>query len=225
MKHVFDTRTRPLATQVESVVSGPGLANVYEFLATRYGGSASTAPILRLPKAQRPEAIAAAATKPKPDQLALSAVTLMLQAFGGELRQVALRTLPTGGLFVAGGIAPKLAPLLNILSDAYANGDPVLRPRRPAPRFLRRVRVARRTTCESSFLPERVIHERTPWVARKRRPSAPGRDVSATLSRKKEERRRRGVAAWETRAAKDRRPRETLSRMRRAREGPRARHP
>ena len=40
------------------------------------------------------------------------AVDIWLAALGAELRQSALRFMPSGGLFVAGGIPPKLQPRL-----------------------------------------------------------------------------------------------------------------
>ena len=75
----------------------------------------------RLDDAARPAAVADAAVND--DALALRAATLMLEALAAELRQVALRALPQGGLHLAGsGLLDTLAPLLPLLADAYANG-------------------------------------------------------------------------------------------------------
>ena len=90
-------------------MSGPGLANCFEFLHTAADASpltAAEATIPRLPRPDQPAAIAAAALASEPS--AVAAVELMLRAFGAELRQVALRCMPAGGLYIAGGIAPKL---------------------------------------------------------------------------------------------------------------------
>lgn len=94
---------------VEGVVSGPGLANCFEFLHTAADANpltAAEATIPRLPRLDQPAAIAAAALASEPT--AVAATELMLRAFGAELRQVALRCMPSGGLYIAGGIAPKL---------------------------------------------------------------------------------------------------------------------
>jgi glucokinase len=67
----------------------------------------------RLPREEQPAAIAAAALESDP--VAVAAVDLMLKAFGAELRQVALRCMPAGGLYIAGGIAPKLRERMGTL--------------------------------------------------------------------------------------------------------------
>jgi glucokinase len=40
------------------------------------------------------------------------ALSLFVSAYGAEAGNLALKSLPTGGLFVAGGIAPKMLPRL-----------------------------------------------------------------------------------------------------------------
>ena len=81
---------------------------------------------MAVPPPERPRAVADAAVND--DALALRAATLFLEAFGAELRQVALRGSPSGGLYLlaGGGVLDTLAPLLPLLpllADAYANGD------------------------------------------------------------------------------------------------------
>lgn len=51
----------------------------------------------------------------------------MLRGFAAELRSVALRCMPSGGLYIAGGIAPKLMPrLAEVLVDHYTTGDALM---------------------------------------------------------------------------------------------------
>ena len=114
---------------VEGVVSGPGLTNVYEFLQQQQQQSPSSSgedsdAVLALPRVEQPAAIAAAAIQG--NAVALAAVELMLTSYGAELRQVALRTMPAGGLYIAGGIAPKLKPLLHTLVKSYTAGDSLM---------------------------------------------------------------------------------------------------
>jgi glucokinase len=96
----------------ERVVSGPGLGNVYDFLR-------------EAKKAREPAEIGRSLAR-SPDrnrkiaELGLSgesatcrrALDLFLGVYGAEAGNLALRFLATGGLFVAGGIAASLLPLL-----------------------------------------------------------------------------------------------------------------
>ena len=115
---------------VEGVVSGPGLANVFEFLQQSSGAggevapSAAAAQLAALPRVEQPAAIAAAALEGEP--AAVAAVDMMLRAFGAELRQVALRAMPSGGLYIAGGIAPKLRARMGTLVESYCQGDALM---------------------------------------------------------------------------------------------------
>jgi glucokinase len=108
---------------VEGVVSGPGLANVFEFLHTVETTSLTDTEtmITELSREDQPAAIAAAALTGEPT--AVKAVDVMLTAFGAELRQVALRCMPDGGLYIAGGIAPKLRDRMHTLVTSYTQGD------------------------------------------------------------------------------------------------------
>lgn len=79
----------------EDVVSGPGLARIHAFL----GGRAIS-----------PEAVAAAALDGNPT--ACAATEMFLSAYGAFAGDMALALLPRGGVYLAGGIAAKLLPLL-----------------------------------------------------------------------------------------------------------------
>lgn len=105
-------------------MSGPGLANVFEFLHSTGALSEAEARVAALPRIEQPAAIAAAADQAEPT--AVAAVDLMLRAFAAELRQVTLRTMPSGGLFIAGGIAPKLRGRMATLVEAYTDGDALM---------------------------------------------------------------------------------------------------
>jgi len=89
----------------ERVVSGPGLHAIYLFLVAR----AQVAP---MPEAAAGEhdaaaAIAAAALAGR-DPLASRALDWFIGCYGAEAGNLALKVLATGGVFVAGGIAPKI---------------------------------------------------------------------------------------------------------------------
>jgi glucokinase len=58
-----------------------------------------------------PAAIAAAALERRCDEC-VEALEMFVDAYGAEAGNLALRVVSTGGLFVGGGIAPKILPAL-----------------------------------------------------------------------------------------------------------------
>jgi glucokinase len=80
------------------LLSGPGLRRIYRFLAG--GGDAPD-----------PAAIAAAATADR-GSVARAAVDLFVSIYGARTGDVALSLGATGGVYLGGGIAPKLLPHL-----------------------------------------------------------------------------------------------------------------
>lgn len=92
----------------ERVVSGPGLAALHEFLRHR-DGSAMPA-WAEGPPAELPGKIAAAA-RDGDDPIAAAALQRFLGLYGAEAGNLALKFLAIGGIYVGGGIAPKLADL------------------------------------------------------------------------------------------------------------------
>ncbi len=89
----------------ERVVSGPGLATIHAFLHERAGKPlpawATTG------TSEVPAAIAKHASSGDP--LAVDAVSRFLALYGAEAGNLALKLLATGGVYLGGGIAPKLA--------------------------------------------------------------------------------------------------------------------
>ena len=90
----------------ERVVSGQGLAAIHEFVCAQQG-----LPDLYGASADKPAAIGAAALAGR-DAAARRAGEIFARAYGAAAGNLALLTLPRGGVYVAGGIAPKLLPLL-----------------------------------------------------------------------------------------------------------------
>jgi len=91
----------------ERVVSGPGLVNVYHFL--RDTGRAAEPPELaaRLAGEDPAAAIAASGLSGEFD-ICRRALDLFASVYGAEAGNVALRGFTLGGLYVGGGIAPKI---------------------------------------------------------------------------------------------------------------------
>lgn len=90
---------------VERVVSGIGLPEIYEFIVAEGLAAAHPETVRRCSQESAGAVLAAQAAVDPAADLALS---LFVAAYGAEAGNWALKTLPTGGLFVAGGIAPRL---------------------------------------------------------------------------------------------------------------------
>ncbi|MBE9240477.1 glucokinase [Synechocystis salina] len=107
---------------IERVVSGMGIAVIYEFLRHQYPERES-AQFNKLfqtwhqEKEQEAKTVDLAAAVSQAalegtDNLASQAMELFLGSYGAEAGNLALKFLPRGGLYVAGGIAPKIISLL-----------------------------------------------------------------------------------------------------------------
>jgi len=93
----------------EDVVSGPGLVRIYEFLGRREGKSA--APAAALPAGDAAAAIAHAALE-SGEPLCSRALDMFVSCYGAVAGDHALAVMARGGVYVAGGIAPKVLPRL-----------------------------------------------------------------------------------------------------------------
>lgn len=107
---------------VERVVSGLGIVAIYQFLRDRQTTTESPeiAQIVRNWEQQAGHtdksvdagaAIGAAALQGS-DRLCLQTLQLFVDIYGAEAGNLALKLLPHGGLYIAGGIAAKILPLM-----------------------------------------------------------------------------------------------------------------
>jgi glucokinase len=106
MALVRDVTRRHGRADVERVLSGPGLVNLFSIT----HASACAAPI-DVTHAAAPAAISTAALERRCDGC-VAALDMFVEAYGAEAGNLALRTVATGGVFVGGGIAPKILPAL-----------------------------------------------------------------------------------------------------------------
>lgn len=107
---------------VERVVSGLGITSIYQFLRDRKIATESPeiAQTVRTweqeaGKAEKtvdPGAFIGSAALEKSDRLSEQTMQLFIEAYGAEAGNLALKLLPYGGLYIAGGIAPKILPLM-----------------------------------------------------------------------------------------------------------------
>jgi glucokinase len=92
--------------EVERVVSGRGLSNIH-----RVAHTAPCAAAIDPDDLESPAAISAAALDGRCGGC-VETLDLFLEAYGAEAGNLALRSVATGGVFVGGGIAPKILPAL-----------------------------------------------------------------------------------------------------------------
>jgi glucokinase len=95
----------------ERILSGPGLVNVFEFLCDSGCGKES-AQLITAMEASDPAAAISHAALSGSDPLAMKALDLWIAVYGSEASNLALKIMATGGLFLAGGISPKILPRL-----------------------------------------------------------------------------------------------------------------
>jgi len=109
---VFLRRTRPHIS-VEWVCSGMGIPHLYAFFRAR--GEAEPAWLAdRLAAADDPAPVIveAAQDRARPCRIALATLELFIDILGAEAGNLAVKVLATGGVYLAGGIPPKIAGAL-----------------------------------------------------------------------------------------------------------------
>jgi glucokinase len=91
---------------VERVVSGRGLADVYEFLAKKFPKKLDKKVHQKFLKAGDQQGRVIGENSDS-DSLAKKALQIMCAAYGAEVGNAALKFIPLGGMFVTGGLTPK----------------------------------------------------------------------------------------------------------------------
>jgi glucokinase len=91
----------------ERVLSGPGLVNVYEFLREKGRGQEPAGFAAQLSQGDAAAAISRAALDGS-NPLAEQALDMWVSVYGAEAGNLALKTMATGGIFLGGGISPKI---------------------------------------------------------------------------------------------------------------------
>lgn len=106
----------------EHVISGPGLANIYQFTHDSFGSGPTITPnsiaparlcagVGNGPTSELPARVSRSAIERRCAQC-VEALDLFVSAYGAEAGNIALRTVATAGVYVGGGIAPKILPVL-----------------------------------------------------------------------------------------------------------------
>jgi glucokinase len=91
----------------ERVVSGPGLLSIYQFL-RETGRGEEPAWLAAEMQGDDPSAVISQAALTGTNALCEQALDLFVSLYGAEAGNVALKIMATGGVYVGGGIAPKI---------------------------------------------------------------------------------------------------------------------
>ncbi len=104
----------------ERILSGPGLVNVFSFLRDSGHGRPDAWLIEEMENSDPAAAISKAALQGK-CELCEQALELFISIYGAEAGNMAHKAMATGGIFLGGGIAPKILPRLKgpLFMDAF----------------------------------------------------------------------------------------------------------
>jgi glucokinase len=91
----------------ERVLSGPGLHNIYQFLRDTGRGEEPSWLAEQMTHGDPSAAIATSALEGTSD-ICVQALDIFVSVYGAEAGNLALKVVATGGMFVGGGIAPKI---------------------------------------------------------------------------------------------------------------------
>lgn len=95
---------------LERLLSGRGLTSLYEFFSEQQPEQASLSQ--KLLNQKDPAAAISQQALTQPDSLARKALNHFIGLYGSEAANLALTSIPRGGLYIAGGIAPKILPAI-----------------------------------------------------------------------------------------------------------------
>lgn len=95
----------------ERVVSGPGVLAIWSFL-TGTGRATATPELLAAIEHGDPSAAISQAALADTDKSAVLTLEYFARAYGAQAGNLALVLLSTGGMYIGGGIAPRILPIL-----------------------------------------------------------------------------------------------------------------
>ena len=106
----------------ERIVSGMGLLDLHAFLCLHYHADAPQWLLEKMQNGDAAAAIANAALSGR-DDICVETLNWFVRLYGAEAGNLALKIMSRGGLYLGGGIAPKILPLLqtDMFLDAFLN--------------------------------------------------------------------------------------------------------
>lgn len=111
---------------LEDVLSGRGLVNLYYYFAHKYPEMVNPEMAQSMLKNDAAAVVSEAALTAK-DSLADQALNMFVEIYGGQAGNLALTCLARGGVYIAGGIAPKIQSRMqsSLFLKAFQNKGPM----------------------------------------------------------------------------------------------------
>ncbi len=101
----------PEHVSYERMLSGPGISALYAFL-LESGFAPQPQSMLHLKEGEDRSAIISQCALDDGDPLCVETLRLFAQIYGAEAGNLALKSMSLGGVYIGGGIAPKILPIL-----------------------------------------------------------------------------------------------------------------
>lgn len=114
----------PLHVSYERILSGAGIANIYDFLVSTSFAKESDCITNAQSNEEKSARISRVALEEN-DPLCVETLRLFVAIYGAEAGNLALKSLSLGGIYIGGGIAPKILPFMQsetFLTAFFAKG-------------------------------------------------------------------------------------------------------
>lgn len=104
-------RRFPEHVSYERILSGPGIYILYEFLKeSEY--ALEPASMIDIPEGKDRSAMVSECALREKDPLCMETLRLFVEIYGAEAGNLALKVMSLGGVYIGGGIAPKILPFM-----------------------------------------------------------------------------------------------------------------
>jgi glucokinase len=103
----------------ERILSGPGIYTLYEFL-YESGFAPKPVSMMHKPEGKDRSAMVSECALSERDPLCMEALRMFAEIYGAEAGNLALKSMSLGGVYIGGGIAPKILPVL--VNNHFMNG-------------------------------------------------------------------------------------------------------
>lgn len=100
-----------LHVSLERLISGVGISTIYEFLKEKKFADECVT-LLNLKEGEDKNASISESALKEKDPLCLETMRIFVEIYGAEAGNLALKSLSLGGVYIGGGIAPKILPFL-----------------------------------------------------------------------------------------------------------------
>ena len=101
----------PEHVSYERILSGPGIYTLYEFL-HESGFAPQSTSMTDIPEGEDRSAMVSKCALEENDPLCVETLRLFAEIYGAEAGNLALKTMSLGGVYIGGGIAPKILPFI-----------------------------------------------------------------------------------------------------------------